>query len=81
MPRIKVLLPLFACLMLASSLAAQGGLKKTGSKTVDSTYLSLDSLTIVPGTFVLVGLDSADYQVDYLNGGIRILNPQAMGKT
>lgn len=81
MPRIKVLLPLFACLMLASSLAAQGSLKKIGSRTVDSTYLSLDSLTIVPGTLVLVGLDSADYQVDYLNGGIRILNPQAMGKT
>lgn len=80
MPRIKVLLPLFACLMLASSLAAQESLKKTGSCAVDSTFLKLDSLSIVPGTFVLDGLDSADYQVDYLNGGIRILNPQAMGK-
>ncbi len=81
MPRIKVLLPLIACLMLASALAAQESLKKTGSRTIDSTFLKLDSLSIVPGTFVLDGLDSVDYQVDYLNGGIRILNPQTMGKT
>jgi hypothetical protein len=81
MLRIKALLLFFAFLMLVSALAAQGSLKKSGSCTVDSTYLKLDTLSIVPGTFVLEGLDGEDYQVDYLNGGIRILNQQALGKT
>ncbi len=82
MPRIKVLLlTISACIGLSHALLAQGTLKKTGSRTVDSTFLVLDSLSIVPGTFVLDGLDSADYQVDYLNGGLRILNPEALGKS
>lgn len=81
MPRIKVLLlTIVACIGLSHTLLAQGTLKKTGSRTVDSTYLKLDTLSIVPGTFTLSGIDSADYQVDYLNGGLRILNPEALGK-
>ena len=82
MSRINVLLlTLTACLGLNYTLWAQETLKKTGSQTVDSTYISLDTLSIVPGTLVIAGLDSGDYRVDYLNGGLQILKPQALGKT
>lgn len=81
MSRIKVLLlTIVACIGLCHMLLAQGTLTKTGDRTVDSTYLKLDALSIVPGTFTLSGIDSADYQVDYLNGGLRILNPKVLGQ-
>lgn len=82
MSRIKILLlTIVACIGLSHALLAQGTLKKTGSRTVDSTYLKLDTLSIIPGTFTLSGIDSGDYRVDYLHGGIHILNPSVMGKT
>ena len=81
MLKTKALSLSFLCLFLALAANAQGVLTKTGSRTLDSAYLALDTLSIVPGTFTIDGVDSADYQVDYLNGGLRILNPNALGKT
>lgn len=80
MPLNKLLSLLFLCLLLPFAVRSQEVLTKTGARTVDSAYLSLDTLSIVPGTLTLVGLEPADYQVDYLHGGLRILNPEVMGK-
>lgn len=75
----KALLLSFLCLLLTLASHAQGVLTKIGSRTLDSTYITLDTLSIVPGSFTIDGIDSADYQVDYLNGGLRVLNPKALG--
>ena len=81
MPSLKALSLSFLCFLLSLAAFAQSGvLSKSFSRTVDSSYLALDSLSIVPGTFFLEGLDSSDYRVDYLHGGIHILNPSARGK-
>ena len=80
MPRNKLLPLVFFCLLLPFAARAQTVLTKTGSRIVDSTYLTIDTLSIVPGTLTLDGLETTDYQVDYLHGGIRILNPEVLGK-
>ena len=82
MPQTKALLLSFLCILLSFAAFSQTGvLQKTGTHAIDSSYISLDTLSIVPGSFVLDGIDSADYQVDYLNGGLRITNPEALGKS
>lgn len=80
MPFNKLLPLFFLCLLLPFAVCAQSVLTKTGSRTVDSVYLSLDTLSIVPGTLTLDGLEQSDYQVDYLHGGLRIVNQEAMGR-
>jgi len=53
------------------------------SKTivVDADTLVLDSSSLVVGSVVLEGVDTADYEIDYMNGRIIIKNPDLQGKT
>lgn len=46
---------------------------------IDSSSIQIDSLSIIPNTFVLMGLDSSDYHVDYLNAVVHVDNPDLTG--
>ena len=82
MPQVKALSLSFLCLLLSFAAFPQTGtLQKSGTRVIDSSYIDLDTLSIVPGSFYVDGIDSGDYRVDYLHGGIHILNPSVMGKT
>ena len=82
MPQVKALSLSFLCLLLSFAAFPQTGtLQKSGTRVIDSSYIALDTLSIVPGSFYVDGIDSGDYRVDYLHGGIHILNPSVMGKT
>lgn len=81
MSKCKAALLLFSCFLLSFSAWAQStnGTKK-GSVVIDSMTITLDTFSIIPNTFVLEGLDSADYQVDFLNATIHVLNKKALGQ-
>ena len=82
MPQLKALFLSLLCLALSFAAFSQTGtLQKSGTRAIDSSYIALDTLSIVPGSFYVDGIDSGDYRVDYLHGGIHILNPSVMGKT
>ena len=82
MPQLKALFLSLLCLALSFAAFSQTGtLQKSGTRVIDSSYIDLDTLSIVPGSFYVDGIDSGDYRVDYLHGGIHILNPSVMGKT
>lgn len=82
MPQVKALSLSFLCLLLSFAAFPQTGtLQKSGTRVIDSSYIALDTLSIVPGSFYVDGIDSGDYRVDYLHGGVHILNPSVKGKT
>lgn len=81
MSKSKAVLLLFTCFLLSFSALAQlpNGIRK-GTVVLDSMTVSIDSFSIIPNTFVLDGLDSVDYEVDFLNAKIRLLNEKALGQ-
>ncbi len=70
-------------LMLASAqVAAQNASnRRYGTRQLDSTAVSLDSLSILPGSFNLIGLDTADYTIDYATATLHLKNPAKVGST
>ncbi|MBO4655259.1 MAG: hypothetical protein J5644_06920 [Bacteroidales bacterium] len=77
--RVLILLALW---WLPGALVAQqlGNLRFV-TRTVDSTVILLDTLSIVPGSAVISGLDSSDYTLDLARACLHIHAPEAMGKT
>lgn len=51
------------------------------SKILDSTTVRLDSLSIIPESFSLTGLDTSDYDLDFVTATLRLRTPAAIGKT
>ena len=54
---------------------------RVGSCQIDSVAIKLDSLSILPETFSLSGIESADYQIDFITATISILDTAVLGKT
>ncbi len=48
---------------------------------IDSLVVTLDSLTILPETFILTGLDSSDYTVDFATAQLFITDSSLIGTT
>lgn len=70
-------------LMLASAqVAAQStSNRRFATRQVDSTVIVLDSLSIMPGTLSLTGLDTADYFIDYPTATLHLKDPSKIGGT
>lgn len=49
--------------------------------TIEADTIVLDSLSIVPNSWMISGLDSADYRLDPASSTLIITNPNAIGKT
>ena len=50
------------------------------SRVIDSLVLRLDTLSIVPGTFTLQGLDDSDFRLDYTNATLHLTDSALLGR-
>ena len=50
------------------------------SRVIDSLVLRLDTLSIVPGTFTLQGLDDSDFRLDYTNATLHLIDSALLGR-
>ena len=55
--------------------------RRFGTIRLDSTSVVLDSLSIMPGSLSLSGLDTADYTIDYPTATLHLKNPAKVGST
>lgn len=46
----------------------------------DSLVMRIDTLSVVPGTFAVQGLDASDYQLDYTNAILRLSDSALLGR-
>lgn len=53
---------------------------RSGSRVVDSLVIRLDTLSVIPGTFLLQGLDSSDYRLDYTTATLRLTDSSFLGR-
>jgi hypothetical protein len=58
-----------------------GSTFRTGTRTIDTLVLHLDSLPILPASFVLKGLDSSDYHLNSVTATLHITGDSVLGKT
>lgn len=69
------------CLLAPFLVLAQHNKQQDSSyRSIDTLVIQLDTLSIIPNTFTLTGIDSNDYHVDYLNGILYIDNPDLLGR-
>lgn len=54
---------------------------RIGGKAIDSNSIHIDSLSILPNSFSLIGLDENQYIIDYISATIHILDSNAIGKS
>ncbi|MBP5709365.1 MAG: hypothetical protein J6W84_00065 [Bacteroidales bacterium] len=80
--KIGSLFLLISLLFITSELHAQTFTSnlKTKTLTIDSNVISLDSLSIIPNSFSLTGIDSGDYIIDPIKGEMKIINNDIIGK-
>ena len=55
--------------------------RRFGTIRLDSTSVVLDSLSIMPGSLSLAGLDTADYVIDYPTATLHLKDPAKVGTT
>lgn len=66
--------------LCVANLAAQNRSDyRVRSCVADSLLLHIDTLSIVPGTFTVQGLEAADYQLDYTNAILRLSDSSLLG--
>lgn len=53
--------------------------RRFGTIRLDSTSMVLDSLSIMPGSLSITGLDTADYTIDYPTATLHLKNPSKVG--
>jgi len=51
------------------------------TRTLDSVFIKLDTLSIVPGTFQVSGLLPSDYKLDYLSSELSLTDSSLVGKS
>ena len=74
---------LVICLMIfcAVRLSAQNRSDyRLRSFVPDSLVLCIDTLSVVPGTFSVQGLEPSDYQLDYTNATLRLADSSLLGR-
>ncbi len=74
---------LIICLIVfcTANLAAQNRSDyRFRSCVADSLELHFDTLSIVPGTFTVQGLDASDYRLDYTNAVLRLADSSFLGR-
>ena len=54
---------------------------RVGSCQIDSVVMKLDSLSILPETFTLSGIEPNDYTIDFITATLSILDTTVLGKT
>ena len=50
------------------------------SRMADSLVMRIDTFSVVPGTFVVQGLEASDYQLDYTNAILRLTDSSLIGR-
>lgn len=84
MPRhwcVSLLVIIFNVLIINQLHAQNYSNVRFGTCTVDSLVVSLDSLSILPGSLLVTGLDSADYTVDCASATLRLRTPELLGRS
>lgn len=69
------------CLGFALSAWAQSPqLYRSGSLHINSVFIHLDTLPIIPNTLSINGIESDDYELDFLNATIHILDTSVLDR-
>lgn len=73
---------LVTCLLLAAlpTCAQIASQPRFVARSADSSVIVLDSLSILPETFTLVGLDTSEYALDFVTATLYVKKPSAIGK-
>ncbi|MEG2070906.1 MAG: hypothetical protein RR034_05985, partial [Bacteroidales bacterium] len=82
MPK-KIIFPFFVLFSLFFTFNVNGqsfSNYRYGSKKIDSLVIKMDSLSIVPGTFFMEGIEKKDFTMDYAFSTLYILNPELKGQ-
>lgn len=80
--RTVFLIILWIVLHASAHLSAQDiSNRRFGTIRLDSTSVVLDSLSIMPGSFSLAGLDTSDFTIDYPTATLHLKNPAKVGTT
>ena len=76
-----ILLIIWLVLFCAVQLSAQNRSDyRVHSRVADSVVIHLDTLSVVPGTFSVQGLEPSDYQLDYTNATLRLTDSTLLGR-
>lgn len=69
------------CMLGMTELSAQSlSNMHFGSKVLDTNQFQLDSLSILPGSLMFVGIDTGDYEIDYPSATFTLKNLALLGK-
>lgn len=80
--RIQILVLLLMIFWLPLRLAAQHTSNlRFGSQQITSAVVTLDTVSIIPGTLTITGLDAADFTIDYANATLRLKDSTWVGRS
>ncbi len=78
--RRAVWLAVFSMLLIFNVFAQKQERIRVGFCVPESMRLTLDTLSIVPGTFSITGLDTAQYRVDHVAAELYLLDSSLLGR-
>lgn len=73
------LLVIFCCILTIGLKAQNFSNFRMGSMIIDTTVIKLDSLSIIPQSFQLTGLNPDEYSIDYITATLTINNNDRKG--
>lgn len=77
----RILLVICIVIFCAVRLSAQNRSdNRVSSCVADSLLIRFDTLSVVPGTFSVQGLEPSDYQLDYTNATLRLKDSSLLGR-